>query len=173
MTTTGDAPGMHDMQLIVAKHLSKLQEPCSDCREDEGLYTAHHSEISDTTLCDTCRSTGWVATLNLQKIIMNIEYNFTLVLQHDIIGWMADITLDGVPKSWLDNERPVYSGPVDAIYAGLYRVLANALRSPENTPKHHTKYLSTITRSQPMIDELPTLLPKVGKPLNTNLDASR
>jgi len=71
---------------------------------------------------------------------MNVEYNFTLVLQHDMIGWMAKVTLDDEATHWLDNERPVYGDPVTAIYAALYRSITKSSRIPVNTPDKQALY---------------------------------
>jgi hypothetical protein len=124
---------MKDMYTAVAKQMPKLQEPCNGCQD--------WSESIDGRICTVCNGLGWLATQNLQNIIMNIEYNFTIVLQHDMIGWMADVTLDGIEKNWLDNERPVYGDPVTAVYAGLYRAITKFSRSPDSTP--HNKSLHT------------------------------
>ena len=77
---------------------------------------------------------------NLQNIIINIEYNYTLVLQHDMMGWMADVTLDGVAKGWLDDERPVYGDPVTAVYASLYRTINKPSRSLSTPTYKNTLY---------------------------------
>ena len=53
---------------------------------------------------------------------------------------MADVTLDDVPKDWLDNERPVYGDPVTAVYAALYRVITKSSRSPSNVPHKEALY---------------------------------
>ena len=136
MTTTSGIYSMKDMYIAVAAHMTKLQERCTNCNGldlTEATIGGNDVEItSETTYqpCSVCGGVGWQPARNLQHIVMNIDYNFTLVLQNDMIGWMADVTLDGVSKDWLDNERPVYGDPVTAVYAALYRSITASSRTP-------------------------------------------
>jgi len=140
MTTTNNIYSMSDMYVAVAEVLPNLQEVCSICYNFNSDGNGDGNTPSEITTCHVCNSRGWLPTRDLQNIIMKVEYNFTLVLQHDMIGWMADITLDGVSKEWLDNERPVYGDPVTATYAALYRVTNKSSRSPGHTPSKKSLY---------------------------------
>ena len=145
--TTSDIYSMKDMYTAVATHLTNLQEPCTKCNgldQTKTTIEGHSIEITSGTTyqsCNVCGGIGWLPTRSLQHIVMNIDYNFTLVLQNDMIGWMANVTLDGVSKDWLDDERPVYGDPVTAVYAALYRVITKSSRSPGKVP--HKKALYT------------------------------
>ena len=130
---------MQDIYHAVAKQLPKLQEPCSKCAIVDRHTVEVPSEIGYQP-CNVCDGIGWLPILNLQNIITNIEYNFTLVLQHDMIGWMADITLDNVSTDCHDNERPIYTDPVAAIYAGLYRAIITSSRRLNNIVSKKTLY---------------------------------
>lgn len=105
-----------DTYSAVATMLPKLKEICSMCSsrnstEDEVGYGD----------CPICRGQGWKPSKNLQNIIQNIEYPFTLVLQNDMIGWMAEIKINDKESPSIDN--PTYDTPVAAVYAALYRAL--------------------------------------------------
>ena len=146
MTTTSGIYSMKDMFTAVATHMTKLQEPCNRCNGLNKTNTTINEHTVDVTSettyqpCHVCGTLGWLPTQNLQNIIMNIEYNFTLVLQHDMIGWMAKVTLDDEATHWLDNERPVYGDPVTAVYAALYRSITKSSRIPVNTPDKQALY---------------------------------
>ena len=143
MTITKGTPSMKDIYSAVATQMTGLREPCNKCNGlnlTEAIIGERTVSItSETTYqpCHVCNGVGWLSTHDLQNIIMNIEYNFTLVLQHDMIGWMAKVTLDGEAKDWLDHERPVYGDPVTAVYAALYRSITKSSRSTAatTTPK--------------------------------------
>ena len=134
MPTTRDIPSMGDMYQIVAVAMPKLREPCYKCNGFIQTDSTTHQP------CYVCNAVGWLPTKNLQNIIINIEYNYTLVLQHDMIGWMAKVTLDDEATHWLDNERPVYGDPVTAVYAALYRSITKSSRIPVNTPDKQALY---------------------------------
>ena len=143
MTTTSGIYSMKDMFTAVATHMTKLQEPCNRCNGLDrtiGDHTVAATSESTYQPCHVCGALGWLPTQNLQNIIMNVEYNFTLVLQHDMIGWMAKVTLDDEATDWLDNERPVYGDPVTAVYAALYRSINKSSRTPSNTPAKQALY---------------------------------
>ena len=140
MTTTSGIYSMKDMYSAVATHMTKLQEPCNGCRDWTTTWDDEPTNPSGGQPCHVCNGVGWLPTQHLQNIIMNIDYNFTLVLQHDMIGWMADVTLDDVSKDWLDNERPIYGDPVTAVYAALYRAITKSSRTPGSTPAKGTLY---------------------------------
>jgi len=134
MPTTRDIPSMGDMYQIVAVAMPKLREPCYKCNGFIQTDSTTHQP------CYVCNAVGWLPTKNLQNIIINIEYNYTLVLHHDMMGWMADVTLDGVAKGWLDDERPVYGDPVTAVYASLYRTINKPSRSLSTPTYKNTLY---------------------------------
>ena len=140
MTTTDGIYSMKDMYTAVATQITSLQEPCNSCNGlDQTKATIGDSTVEVTSEityqpCHVCGTLGWLPTQNLQNIIMNVEYNFTLVLQHDMIGWMAKVTLDDEATDWLDNERPIYGDPVTAVYAALYRSITKSSRTPGSTP---------------------------------------
>lgn len=140
MTTTNNIYSMSDMYVAVAEVLPNLQELCSICYNFDSDDDTP-SEIAIRHIpCHVCNSRGWLPTRDLQNIIMKVEYNFTLVLQHDMIGWMADITLDNVSTDCHDNERPIYTDPVAAIYAGLYRAIITSSRRLNNIVSKKTLY---------------------------------
>ena len=146
MTTTSGIHSMKDMFTAVATHLTNLQEQCNTCsgidRTEETIGGRTVAVTSESTYqpCHVCNALGWLPTRDLQNIIMNINYNFTLVLQHDMIGWMAKVTLDDEATDWLDHERPVYGDPVTAIYAALYRAITKSSRTPGSTPRKEALY---------------------------------
>jgi hypothetical protein len=144
MTTTDGIYSMKDMYTAVATQITSLQEPCNSCNGlNRTIATIGGNSVeitSETTYrpCNVCGGIGWLPTRSLQNIIMNVEYNFTLVLQHDMIGWMAKVTLDDEAKDWLDSERPVYGDPVTAVYAALYRAITKSSRSPTHKEALYT-----------------------------------
>jgi len=117
MTTTTS-----DMYRNVAYVMPQLREGCKFCIALTREATAH---VGDGFIgfgdCIVCLGQGWLPTTDLTTIIKSIDHPFTLVLSNDMIGWMADVALDG---NALDGrETPMFDSPLDAIYAALYRSL--------------------------------------------------
>ena len=100
-------------RVFVALHLPKLRAHCIKCAGSDGIQLK----------CDLCDDRGWVPVRNIRDIIMNIEYPFTLVLRNDILGWMAEITLDGSSDDTDGSTSEAYKEPVEALYNALYRSL--------------------------------------------------
>lgn len=105
-----------DTYSAVATMLPKLKEICSMCAN----RNSNKEEVGYGD-CPVCRGQGWKPSRDLQNIIQNIEYPFTLVLQNDMIGWMAEIKINGKEFPGLDT--PAYDTPIAAVYAALYRTL--------------------------------------------------
>ena len=111
-------------RVFVALHLPKLRTHCIRCAGSDGIQLQ----------CNLCGDRGWVAVRNIRDIIMNIEYPFTLVLRNDILGWMAEITLDGSSDDTDGSSTSeAYKEPVEAIYGALYRSLAS--RTEKDRPR--------------------------------------
>ena len=112
----------------VASIMPNLRINCSIC-------SMRHADPKDTQVgygdCVFCMGVGWKPTENLHEIIQNIEYPFTLVLQNDMIGWMAEIQLTG--KESPSSNHSTYDNPVEAVYAALYRTLI------DQKPKRRTR----------------------------------
>ena len=100
-------------RVFVALHLPKLRTYCIRCAGSDGIQLQ----------CNLCDDRGWVPVRNIRDIIMNIEYPFTLVLRNDILGWMAEVTLDGSSDDTDGSTSEAYKEPVAAIYNALYRSL--------------------------------------------------
>ena len=117
MTTTTS-----DMYRNVASMVPQLREGCKFCIALTRDAIAH---VSDGFVgfgdCIVCMGQGWIPTTNLTTIIKSIDHPFTLILSNDMIGWMADIALDG--KSLDGSDAPMFDNPLDAVYAALYRAL--------------------------------------------------
>jgi hypothetical protein len=78
-------------------------------------------------------------TTNLNTIITSIDHPFTLVLSNDMMGWMADVALDGAPLD--GGETPMFENPLDAVYAALYRSLTE--RKPQRRTRGRGRFIST------------------------------
>jgi len=57
---------------------------------------------------------------------MNIKYPLTLLLKNDMIGWSAEIAIDGESLK-ANSDRPAYDNPVDAVYEALFEALTDKL----------------------------------------------
>ena len=105
----------------------QLREGCKFCIALTREAAAH---VSDGFVgfgdCVICMGQGWIPTTNLTTIITSIDHPFTLILSNDMIGWMADVALDGKA---LGGEAPMFDTPLDAVYAALYRALKD--RQPQ------------------------------------------
>ena len=114
MTTT------NDISKAVANVLPALQQRCPACRfvirDDVTLFQRD---------CSICENRGWLPTRSLEAIITNLEYPFTLVLSNDMIGWCAEIVLDGDTPTGKDKKA--YDDPVYAVYEALFEALTDKL----------------------------------------------
>jgi len=108
-------------RVFVALHLPKLRDRCIKCAGSDGIQIQ----------CDLCNNRGWTPVRNIRDIILNIEYPFTLVLRNDIIGWMAEVTLDGSSDDTDGSTYKAYKEPVEAIYNALYRSLVSRTRKEQ------------------------------------------
>lgn len=133
MTTTSD------MCRDVAHLVPQLRESCGFCIALTRDTIAH---ISDGFVgfgdCVVCMGQGWMPTTNLNTIITNIDHPFTLVLSNDMIGWMADVALDGAPLD--GGKTPMFDNPLDAVYAALYRSLTE--RKPQRRTRGRGRFIS-------------------------------
>ena len=124
-----------DIFSAVASIMPKLRDSCATCsmRHTTAANKMIYTSVDQVGYgdCTLCMGMGWIATKNLHQIIHNIEYPFTLVLQNDMIGWMAEIQLSD--KDSPNSDRPVYDNPVEAVYAALYRTLI------DSKPKRRTR----------------------------------
>ena len=123
MTTTTS-----DMYRNVAYIVPQLREGCKFCIALTREAAAH---VSDGFVgfgdCVICMGQGWIPTTNLTTIIKSIDHPFTLILSNDMIGWMADVALDGTALEGSDT--PMFDNPLDAVYAALFRSLKD--RKPQ------------------------------------------
>ena len=120
-------PTTSDMYRNVAYMVPQLREGCKFCI---ALTRAAAAHVRDGFVgfgdCVICRGQGGLPTTNLTTIINSIDHPFTLVLSNDMMGWMADVALDGKA---LGGEAPMFDTPLDAVYAALYRALKD--RQPQ------------------------------------------
>ena len=106
-----------DIAKAVATVITELQVPCKLC---EDLFTK-----DNYTICPRCANKGWFPTHDLHKIIINIKYPLTIVLTNDMIGWCAEIALDGdIPTG---KNKTIYDDPVYAVYEALFEALTDKL----------------------------------------------
>ena len=123
MTTTTS-----DMYRNVAYIVPQLREGCKFCI---ALTREAAANVSDGFVgfgdCVICMGQGWIPTTNLTTIITSIDHPFTLILSNDMIGWMADVALDGTALDGSDT--PMFDNPLDAVYAALFRSLKD--RKPQ------------------------------------------
>ena len=82
----------NEISRAVAQVLPVLQVPCT-CKI-----------MQSTSPCGYCQNRGWIPTISLSHIITNLEYPFTLVLSNDMIGWCAEIVLDGDTPTGKDKK---------------------------------------------------------------------
>ena len=107
----------NDISKAVANVIPALKQPCDTC------YTGNFFQ----DYCDSCDNEGWIPTKDLETIIMNIEYPFTLVLSNDMIGWYASITLDNKSFTKIYTNVNTYNNPIDSIYEALFETLTNSI----------------------------------------------
>jgi len=129
----------NDMYRTVAHLVPQLREGCKFCIALTRDVVAH---VSDGFVgfgdCVICMGLGWMPTTNLNTIITSIDHPFTLVLTNDMIGWMADVALDGAPLE--GRETPMFDNPLDAVYAALYRSLTE--RKPQRRTRGRGRFIS-------------------------------
>ncbi len=104
-----------DICKSVAAVITELQVPCITCLGRPNAYK----------VCVRCDDRGWNPTLDFNRIITNIKYPLTIVLQHDMIGWSAEIALDGDIPTGMDKQ--VHDNPVYAVYEALFEALTDKL----------------------------------------------
>ena len=106
---------INDICKSVAAVITELQVPCITCL---GQSTTH-------AVCRRCEDRGWTPTLDLNRVITNIKYPLTIVLRNDMIGWCAEVALDGdVPTG---KDQQVHDNPVYAVYEALFEALTDKL----------------------------------------------
>ena len=104
-----------DICKSVAGVITELQVQCITCLGQSNTYNA----------CRRCEDQGWVPTLDLNRVITNIKYPLTLVLRNDMIGWCAEVALDGDIPTGMDKQ--VHDNPVYAVYEALFEALTDKL----------------------------------------------
>ena len=104
-----------DICKSVAAVITELQTQCIICLGQSNAYT----------VCHRCEDGGWNPTLDLNRVITNVKYPLTIVLQNDMIGWSAEMALDGdIPTG---KAKQVYDNPVYAVYEALFEALTDKL----------------------------------------------
>ena len=104
-----------DICKSVAAVITELQVPCITCLGQSNAYK----------VCIRCDDRGWNPTLDFNRIITNIKYPLTIVLQNDMIGWSAEIALDGDIPTGMDKQA--HDNPVYAVYEALFEALTDKL----------------------------------------------
>lgn len=122
-----------DICKSVAAVITELQTPCITCLGQSNIYK----------VCKCCDVRGWTPTLDLNRVITNIKYPLTIVLRNDMIGWCAEITLDGDIPTKMDKQ--VYTNPVYAVYEALFEALTDKLGAEKFESRHLPK-LSDVKR---------------------------
>ena len=104
-----------DICKSVASVVTELQVSCITCL----------GQSVDSVVCRRCEDRGWTPTLDLNRVITNIKYPLTIVFKNDMIGWCAEITLDGdIPTG---RNKQVHDNPVYAVYEALFEALTDKL----------------------------------------------
>ena len=106
---------INDICKSVAAVITELQVPCIICLGQSNTYK----------VCTRCDDKGWSATQDLSKIITNIKYPLTIVFKNDMIGWYAEVALDGDAPTGM--YRQAYENPVYAVYEALFEALTDKL----------------------------------------------
>ena len=114
----------NDICIAVASVIEELQQICMHCLgiRPYKLQPYYQGRI----LCVRCLDRGWYPTESLDNIITNIKYPLTLLLKNDMIGWSAEIAIDGDSLK-ANSDRPAYDDPVDAVYEALFEALTDKL----------------------------------------------
>ena len=126
-----------DICKSVAAVIPELQNPCMSCM---GLNSYK------LLPCSHCGGLGWQPSKQIDRIIMNIKYPLTIVLTNDMIGWSAEVALDGDGLKTNGN-RQAFDSPVDAVYEALFEALTDKLgaskvgefESKAQHPRQHNK----------------------------------
>ncbi len=135
-----------DICKSVAAVLPELQNPCMSCMG--------HKHLS----CTHCDGVGWLPTKQIDRIITNVKYPLTIVLKNDMIGWSAEVALDGDGLKTNGN-RQAFDSPVDAVYEALFEALTDKLgagrmgefESKAQPPRQYTTSKGTTRgRSRPI-----------------------
>ena len=104
-----------DICKSVAAVITELQVSCITCLGQSNTYK----------VCIRCDDRGWNPTLDFNRVITNIKYPLTIVLQNDMIGWSAEIALDGDIPTGMDKQA--HDNPVYAVYEALFEALTDKL----------------------------------------------
>ena len=104
-----------DICKSVAGVVTELQVVCITCLGQSVAFT----------VCRRCEDRGWTPTLDLNRVITNIKYPLTIVLRNDMIGWSAEIALDGDIPTGMDKQA--HDNPVYAVYEALFEALTDKL----------------------------------------------
>ena len=123
--------------------IEEIQVPCMRCMGTDSHWRAKFIKLRP---CQNCDNRGWIPTKSLQNIIMNIKYPLTLLLKNDMIGWSAEIAIDGESLK-ANSDRPAYDNPVDAVYEALFEALTDKLgagrigelESKAHQPRQHLR----------------------------------
>ena len=123
----------NDICKSVAAVIPELQNPCMACMGYK------------RSACTHCDGLGWQPSKQIDRIITNVKYPLTIVLKNDMIGWSAEVALDGDGLKTNGN-RQAFDNPVDAVYEALFEALTDKLgagrmgefESRAQPPRQHT-----------------------------------
>lgn len=123
----------NDICKSVAAVIPELQNPCMSCMGYK------------RSACTHCDGLGWQPSKQIDRIITNVKYPLTIVLKNDMIGWSAEVALDGDGLKTNGN-RQAFDNPVDAVYEALFEALTDKLgagrmgefESRAQPPRQHT-----------------------------------
>ena len=123
----------NDICKSVAAVIPELQNPCMSCMGYK------------RSACTHCDGLGWQPSKQIDRIITNVKYPLTIVLKNDMIGWSAEVALDGDGLKTNGN-RQAFDSPVDAVYEALFEALTDKLgagrmgefESRAQPPRQHT-----------------------------------
>ena len=104
-----------DICKSVAGVITEFQIQCITCLGQSNTYA----------VCRRCEDRGWIPTLDLNRVITNIKYPLTIVFKNDMIGWSAEIALDGDIPTGMDKQA--HDNPVYAVYEALFEALTDKL----------------------------------------------
>ena len=123
----------NDICKSVAAVIPELQNPCMSCMGYK------------RSACTHCDGLGWQPSKQIDRIITNVKYPLTIVLKNDMIGWSAEVALDGDGLK-TNGYRQAFDNPVDAVYEALFEALTDKLgagrmgefESRAQPPRQHT-----------------------------------
>ena len=123
----------NDICKSVAAVIPELQNPCMSCMGYK------------RSACTHCDGLGWQPSKQIDRIITNVKYPLTIVLKNDMIGWCAEVAVDGDGLKTNGN-RQAFDNPVDAVYEALFEALTDKLgagrmgefESRAQPPRQHT-----------------------------------